>query len=81
MNEERTEERTRDAATGGALPDTINVHGTVATAYQARRLGTLDSVHLTTAEPFRMDLTAFVTYDDELAGAATDLGLPVHVPA
>lgn len=51
------------------------------TAYQARRLGTPDSIHLATAEPFRVGLTAFVTYDGELARAATDFGLPVHAPA
>ncbi|MFG2408249.1 hypothetical protein ACGFR8_28690 [Streptomyces brevispora] len=38
-----------------------------ATAHQARRLGAPDSVHLATAEPFRVGLTAFVTYDNELA--------------
>ncbi|MEV0785445.1 hypothetical protein AB0I52_21240 [Streptomyces sp. NPDC050423] len=63
------------------MSDTINVHGIVAAAYQARRLGALDSIHLATAEPFRVGLTAFVTYDGELARAATDFGLPVHAPA
>ncbi|MEV0007482.1 type II toxin-antitoxin system VapC family toxin [Streptomyces sp. NPDC051840] len=52
-----------------------------ATAYQNRRLGTLDSLHLATADPFRVELTAFVTYDSELAKAAADLGLPVLAPA
>ncbi|MEU1433102.1 type II toxin-antitoxin system VapC family toxin [Streptomyces sp. NPDC005775] len=52
-----------------------------ATAYQTRSLGTLDSLHLATADPFRVGLTAFVTYDSELARAATDFGLPVHAPA
>ncbi|MFI6863314.1 PIN domain-containing protein [Streptomyces sp. NPDC050421] len=52
-----------------------------ATAYETRRLGPLDSLHLATADPFRVGLTAFVTYDSELAEAATDFGLPVHAPA
>jgi predicted nucleic acid-binding protein len=52
-----------------------------AMAYQTQRLGTLDSIHLATADPFRVEITAFVTYDQELAAAATDLGLPVHAPA
>ncbi|MGN5635156.1 type II toxin-antitoxin system VapC family toxin [Streptomyces sp. AC154] len=52
-----------------------------ATAYQTRRLGTLDSIHLATAEPFRVGLTAFVTYDSELSKAAGEFGLPVHAPA
>ncbi|MEC4016766.1 type II toxin-antitoxin system VapC family toxin [Streptomyces sp. H27-D2] len=52
-----------------------------AMAYQTRRLGTLDSIHLATADPFRVPLTAFVTYDHELAAAAADFGLPVHAPA
>lgn len=52
-----------------------------ATAYQNRRLGTLDSIHLATADPFRVGLTAFVTYDGELAKGAAGFGLPVHAPA
>jgi predicted nucleic acid-binding protein len=52
-----------------------------AKAYRISRLGTLDSIHLASAEPFRADLTTFVTYDHELAGAAADLGFPVTAPA
>lgn len=44
------------------------------------RLGSLDAIHLATAEPFRADLTGFVTYDRELSGAATDIGLPTTAP-
>lgn len=51
-----------------------------ATAYQTQSLGTLDSIHLATADPFRVGITAFVTYDNELATAAADFGLPVHAP-
>ncbi|WP_415950250.1 type II toxin-antitoxin system VapC family toxin [Streptomyces sp. KLOTTS4A1] len=51
-----------------------------AMAYQTRRLGALDSIHLASAEPFRVELSGFLTYDKELAAAATDLGLPVITP-
>lgn len=52
-----------------------------AMSYRVRRLGSLDAIHLSTADPFRADLTEFVTYDGELAQAATDLGFPVSSPA
>jgi predicted nucleic acid-binding protein len=52
-----------------------------AMAYRTTRLGSLDAVHLASAEPFRADLTEFVTYDKELAGAAEELGFPVGAPA
>ncbi len=52
-----------------------------AMAYRTRRLGSLDAIHLASAEPFRPDLEQFVTYDKELGGAAGDLGFPVLAPA
>ena len=52
-----------------------------AVAYRLPRLGSLDAIHLASAEPFRSDLTDFVTYDHELAGAATDLGFPASAPS
>ncbi|MFI7065000.1 type II toxin-antitoxin system VapC family toxin [Kribbella sp. NPDC050124] len=52
-----------------------------AMAYRTTRLGSLDAIHLASAEPFRADLSEFVTYDKELAGAAEDLGFPVTAPA
>ena len=42
---------------------------------------TLDAIHLATALSMARDLDAFVTYDDRLAAAARDLGLPVVSPA
>jgi predicted nucleic acid-binding protein len=51
-----------------------------AMAYRTPRLGTLDAIHLASAEPFRSDLAEFVTYDKELAGAAEELGYPVTAP-
>ena len=44
-------------------------------------LRTLDAIHLATALALVPDLDAFVTYDDRLAEAARNLGLPVMRPA
>lgn len=52
-----------------------------ARSYQVRKLGSPDAIHLATADPFRSELTDFVTYDAELTAAATDLGFPVAAPA
>ena len=52
-----------------------------AMSYRTLRLGSLDSMHLASADPFREDLTEFVTYDSELGQAATDLGFPVSAPS
>lgn len=51
-----------------------------AAAYEVRRLGTLDSIHLATAEPLRPELVGFLTYDKELAQAVTEIGLPHLAP-
>ena len=51
-----------------------------ARAYRTRRLGSLDAVHLATADPFLADTTGFVTYDVELGDAATELGFPALAP-
>lgn len=52
-----------------------------ARSYQLAKLGSLDAIHLATADPFRTELTDFVTYDGELTTAASDLGFPVSAPA
>lgn len=44
-------------------------------------LRTLDAIHLATALTAEPGIDAFVTYDDRLAAAARDLGLPVVTPA
>jgi predicted nucleic acid-binding protein len=44
-------------------------------------LKSLDAIHLATALALVPDLDAFVTYDDRLAEAARNLGLPVVRPA
>ncbi|MGH2598790.1 MAG: type II toxin-antitoxin system VapC family toxin [Pseudonocardiaceae bacterium] len=51
-----------------------------AMAYRVPRLGSLDAIHLASADPFRTELTEFVTYDHELTKAAADLGFPVAAP-
>ncbi len=52
-----------------------------ARSYQVAKLRSLDAIHLATADPFRTELTDFVTYGAELTSAATDLGFPVSAPA
>ena len=44
-------------------------------------LRTLDAIHLATAMTLGAELDAFVTYDDRLAAAAREIGLPVVRPA
>lgn len=52
-----------------------------ASAVQPASLRTLDAIHLATALSLGIELDAFVTYDDRLAAAAWELGLPVVRPA
>lgn len=44
------------------------------------RLRTLDAIHLASAVELKEELTAFVVYDQRLARAAIDAGLPVTRP-
>jgi hypothetical protein len=44
------------------------------------QLRTLDAIHLASALQLGSDLEAFVTYDRQLADAATGAGLPVESP-
>jgi predicted nucleic acid-binding protein len=43
-------------------------------------LRSLDAIHLATARLLGKELTALLTYDDRLAKAAADAGIPVHTP-
>lgn len=52
-----------------------------AMAYRMPQLGSLDAIHLASADPFRTELTEFVTYDHELTNAAAELGFPVSTPS
>jgi predicted nucleic acid-binding protein len=52
-----------------------------ARGYGTPRLGSLDAIHLATADPFRTDLEHFVTYDRELTVAVAELGLSPRAPA
>ena len=69
------------AVRGVFLVDVTSTVLTRARSYGIRRLGSLDAIHLATADPFLAEVTGFVTYDTELAAAATELGLPVAAPA
>ena len=51
-----------------------------AQSYGIRKLGSLDAIHLATADPFLPELTGLVTYDGELAYAATEIGIAVLSP-
>jgi predicted nucleic acid-binding protein len=43
-------------------------------------LRSLDAIHLATARVLSSDLAGLVTYDDRMASAATDAGIPVTAP-
>ena len=45
-----------------------------------KMLCSLDAIHLATARVLGSDLTGLTTYDDRLASAASDAGLPVISP-
>ena len=49
---------------------------TRAAAFEVWKLGTLDAIHLATAQPLAAELDGFLTYDGELTAAAKDIGLP-----
>lgn len=68
------------AVRGIFLVDVTSTVLTRARSYGIRRLGSLDAIHLATADPFLTEMTAFVTYDGELAAAAEELGLPIATP-
>jgi predicted nucleic acid-binding protein len=50
-------------------------------AYRVPRLGSLDAIHLASADPFRPELTEFITYDQDLTKAAAGLGFPAGAPS
>jgi len=54
---------------------------TEAAAIEQPFLRTLDAIHLAAAVSLRASLSAFITYDKRLAGAAHELGLPAISPA
>jgi predicted nucleic acid-binding protein len=68
------------AVRGLYLIDVTTTVLTRARSYGIRRLGSLDAIHLATADPFLTELTGFVTYDPELAAAAAELSLPALAP-
>jgi len=72
---------TGQALRGVHLVDLTSTVLARATAYRMPRLGSLDAIHLASADAFRTELTEFVTYDHELTKAAADLGFPVTAPS
>ncbi len=52
-----------------------------ARTYRILKLGSLDAIHLATADPSRSELIEFITYDAELAEAAAELGFSVKAPS
>jgi hypothetical protein len=72
---------TGQALSGVYLIDLTSMVLSRAMSYRLPRLGSLDAIHLASADPFRTDLTELVTYDLELAKAASDLGFPAAAPS
>jgi uncharacterized protein len=72
---------TGQALLGIYLIDLTSTVLTRATTYRVTKLGTLGSIHLASAEPFRAELTEFVTYDLELSEAARHRGFPISAPS
>lgn len=69
------------ALTGIYVVDLTNTVLDRAMAYRTPRLGSLDAIHLASADPFRAELTNLITYDQELCRAAEELGFPVSMPS
>jgi predicted nucleic acid-binding protein len=80
VNHQRVPYVVGQAVRGLFLVDVTSTVLTRARSYGIRRLGSLDAIHLATADPFLAEVTAFITYDAELAAAAAELGLPVAAP-
>jgi uncharacterized protein len=69
-----------EATRGIYIADVTSTVLARATGYRTANLGSLDAIHLATADPFQGDLTEFITYDRKLFQAAADLGFPVAAP-
>jgi uncharacterized protein len=69
------------ALRGLYLADVTSTVLTRARSYPTRRLGSLNAIHLATADPFRPELSGLVTYHAELAAASAELGIPVVSPS
>jgi predicted nucleic acid-binding protein len=80
VNHQRVPYVVGQAVRGLFLVDVTSTVLTRARSYGIRRLGSLDAIHLATADPFLAEVTAFITYDAELAAAATELGFLVAAP-
>lgn len=74
----RTSGQVLSAVTLVALDDAVLRS---AAAASPAELGTLDALHLSTAALVAGDLDAFITYDRQLAAAASAAGFQVEAPA
>lgn len=81
VDPERVPYLARQAVRGIYLADLTSAVLARAMGYRVPRLGSLDAIHLATADPFRAELTEFVTYDRELLRAAAQIGLPASTPS
>lgn len=81
IDHQRVPYLTGQALRGVYLVDLTSTVLARAMAYRMPRLGSLDAIHLASAEPFRAELTEFATYDHELTKAAADLGFPMAAPS
>ena len=81
VDHERVPYVVSQALRGLYLVDVTSTVLTRAQSYGIRKLGSLDALHLATADPFRPELTGLVTYDLELAAASAELGISVIAPS
>jgi len=81
VDRERVPYVTGQAIRGLYLTDVTSTVLARARSYGMRQLGSLDAIHLASADPFQTELTDFVTYDAELAAAAVEVGLPITAPS
>jgi predicted nucleic acid-binding protein len=81
IDHQRVPYLTRQALRGVSLVDLTSTVLARAIAYRMPQLGSLDAIHLASADPFRTELTEFVTYDHGLAKAAADLEFSVAAPS
>jgi predicted nucleic acid-binding protein len=79
---------TRRLEIAGALLDRIDLVVVDRTMFIAAAMfeddpfvGSLDAIHLASAQAIGPELTAFVTYDKTLSRAACEVGLPLAQPA
>ena len=81
MDQQRVPYMTEQALLGLYLVEVTSAVLKRARSYGIRELGSLDAIHLSSAHPFAIELTDFITYDRELAAAAHEVEFPTSTPA